>query len=100
MPQSLLPIPRHAERLPPHIGKEQLARIRHGVHHLPQVVKPADYLAETHADFETHLDKLGLILLQKAVAGQRPSRWIAPGADRRRAGPPRRRGQRPEGAAD
>ena len=47
MPQSLLPIPRHAERLPPHIGKEQLARIRHAVHHLPQVVKPADYLAET-----------------------------------------------------
>jgi ATP-dependent RNA helicase SUPV3L1/SUV3 len=78
MPQSLLPIPRHAERLPPHIGKEQLARIRHAVHHLPQVVKPADYLADTHADFETHLDKLGLILLQKAVPGQRPSRWIDP----------------------
>ena len=78
MPQSLLPIPRHANRLPPHIGKEQLARVRHGVHHLPQVVKPADYLADTHADFETHLDKLGLILLQKPVAGQRPSRWIDP----------------------
>jgi ATP-dependent RNA helicase SUPV3L1/SUV3 len=78
MPQSLLPIPRHAERLPPHIGKDQLARIRHAVHHLPQVVKPADYLADTHADFETHLDKLGLILLQKPVAGQRPSRWIDP----------------------
>jgi len=73
-----LPIPRHAERLPPHIGKEQLARIRHAVHHLPQVVKPADYLAETSADFEGHLDKLGLVLLQKPVAGQRPSRWIAP----------------------
>jgi ATP-dependent RNA helicase SUPV3L1/SUV3 len=78
MPQNLLPNPRHAERLPPHIGKEQLARIRHAVHHLPQVVKPADYLADTHADFETHLDKLGLILLQKPVAGQRPSRWIHP----------------------
>jgi ATP-dependent RNA helicase SUPV3L1/SUV3 len=78
MPQSLLPIPRHADRLPPHIGREPLARIRHGVHHLPQVVKPADYLADTHADFETHLDKLGLILLQKPVAGQRPSRWIDP----------------------
>ncbi len=78
MPQSLLPTPRHADRLPPHIGKEQLARVRHGVHHLPQVVKPADYLADTHADFETHLDKLGLVLLQKPVAGQRPSRWIDP----------------------
>ncbi|MES2956882.1 MAG: helicase-related protein [Pseudomonadota bacterium] len=78
MPQSLLPTPRHAERLPPHIGKDQLGRIRHGVHHLPQVVKPADYLTDTHADFETHLDKLGLILLQKPVAGQRPSRWIDP----------------------
>jgi ATP-dependent RNA helicase SUPV3L1/SUV3 len=78
MPQSLLPTPRHAERLPPHIGRDQLARIRHAVHHLPQVVKPADYLAETAADFEGHLDKLGLILLQKPVPGQRPSRWIAP----------------------
>ncbi len=78
MPQSLLPTPRHADRLPPHIGKEALARVRHGVHHLPQVVKPADYLAESNADFETHLDKLGLILLQKPVAGQRPSRWIDP----------------------
>jgi ATP-dependent RNA helicase SUPV3L1/SUV3 len=78
MPKSLLPIPRHAERLPPHIGKDQLARIRHAVHHLPQVVKPADYLAETHADFETHLDTLGLVLLQKPVPGQRPSRWIDP----------------------
>lgn len=78
MPQTLLPLPHHANRLPPHIGKEQLARIRHAVHHLPQVVKPADYLAETHADFEGYLDKLGLVLLQKPVPGQRPSRWIAP----------------------
>ncbi len=78
MPQTLLPIPSHAQRLPPHIGQAQLARIRHAVHHLPQVVKPADYLADTHADFETHLDTLGLVLLQKPVAGQRPSRWIDP----------------------
>lgn len=78
MTQTLLPIPSHAQRLPPHIGAEQLARIRHAVHHLPQVVKPADYLADTHADFESHLDTLGLILLQKAVGGQRPSRWIDP----------------------
>jgi ATP-dependent RNA helicase SUPV3L1/SUV3 len=78
VPQTPLPIPAHAQRLPPHIGPAQLARIRHAVHHLPQVVKPADYLADTHADFETHLDTLGLVLLQKAVPGQRPSRWIDP----------------------
>jgi ATP-dependent RNA helicase SUPV3L1/SUV3 len=78
VPQNLLPIPSHAQRLPPHIDAAQLARIRHAVHHLPQVVKPADYLADTHADFETHLDTLGLVLLQKPVAGQRPSRWIDP----------------------
>lgn len=78
MPHTLLPIPGHAQRLPPHIGQAPLARIRHAVHHLPQVVKPADYLADTHEDFETHLDTLGLVLLQKAVPGQRPSRWIDP----------------------
>jgi ATP-dependent RNA helicase SUPV3L1/SUV3 len=78
MPQPLLPLPSHAQRLPPHIGEAQLARIRHAVHHLPQVVKPADYLADTHEDFETHLDTLGLVLLQKPVPGQRPSRWIDP----------------------
>ncbi|MDH5330453.1 MAG: DEAD/DEAH box helicase, partial [Aquincola sp.] len=78
MPQTQLPIPTHAQRLPPHVGEAQLARIRHAVHHLPQVVKPADYLADTHADFETHLDTLGLVLLQKPVPGQRPSRWIDP----------------------
>ncbi len=77
MTQSL-PNPRHAERLPPHIGREQIARIRHALHCLPQVVKPADYLAEHSTDFEEHLDKLGLVLLQKPVPGQRPSRWIAP----------------------
>ncbi len=48
------------------------------MHYLPQVVKPADYLAETHADFESHLDALGLVQLQAAVPGQRPSRWIDP----------------------
>ena len=73
-----LPNPRHADRLPPHIGKDELARIRHAAYTLPQVVKPADYLAETATGFEDHLDKLGLVLLQKAVAGQRPSRWIDP----------------------
>lgn len=55
-----------------------LERIRQGAYGLPQVVKPADYLAENSPGFETHLDKLGLVLLQKAVAGARPSRWIEP----------------------
>ena len=77
MPLSL-PNPRHAQRLPPHIGNDQLARIRQGAFSLPQVVKPADYLPETTKGFEDHLDKLGLVLLQKPVAGQRPSRWIDP----------------------
>jgi ATP-dependent RNA helicase SUPV3L1/SUV3 len=78
MPQTL-PTPRHAERLPPHIGKEQVARLRQAAYALPQVVKPSDYIAEQRSDLETHLDTLGLVLLQKAVAGQRPSRWIEPG---------------------
>ncbi len=74
-----LPTPRHAERPPEHIGKEQLARLRQAAYALPQVVKPSDYIPEQRSDLETHLETLGLILLQKAVAGQRPSRWIEPG---------------------
>ena len=73
-----LPNPRHATRVPPHIGKAQFERIRQAAYRLPQVVKPGDYIAERSAGFEEHLDKLGLILLQKPVAGARPSRWIAP----------------------
>ena len=56
-----------------------MARIRQAAFQLPQVVKPADFIAETHPGFEQHLDTLGLVLLQKAAAGSRPSRWIAPG---------------------
>jgi ATP-dependent RNA helicase SUPV3L1/SUV3 len=73
-----LPNPRHASRVPAHIGKEQVARIRQAAYTLPQVVKPADYLPENSPGFEQHLDKLGLVLLQKGVAGARPSRWIEP----------------------
>ncbi len=73
-----LPNPRHAQRVPAHIGKEQLARIRQAAYVLPQVVKPADYVAEDSPGFEQHLDKLGFVLLQKAVSGARPSRWIEP----------------------
>ena len=73
-----LPNPRHATRVPAHIGKAQFERIRQAAYRLPQVVKPGDYIAERSAGFEEHLDKLGLVLLQKPVAGARPSRWIAP----------------------
>ncbi|MDO9314272.1 MAG: helicase-related protein [Burkholderiaceae bacterium] len=73
-----LPNPRHATRVPSHIGKAQFERIRQAAYRLPQVVKPGDYIAERSAGFEEHLDKLGLVLLQKPVAGARPSRWIAP----------------------
>jgi len=72
------PNPRHAARVPAHLGKEQFNRIRQAAYTLPQVVKPGDYLDERSSGIETHLDKLGLVLLQKPVAGARPSRWIEP----------------------
>ncbi|MBK6469367.1 MAG: helicase [Betaproteobacteria bacterium] len=77
-PPHLLPQPRHSARVPAHIDKDALARIRQAVFCLPQVVRPADYVPETSKGAEDHLDKLGFVLLQKAVAGQRPSRWIDP----------------------
>jgi len=73
-----LPNPRHAKRIPTHIGRDQFERIRQAAYSLPQVVRPGDYLAEHSAGFETHLDKLGLVQLQKAAGGARPSRWIEP----------------------
>lgn len=73
-----LPNPRHAARVPEGVLPEDLARIRQAAYQLPQVVKPADYLPEGSTGFENHLDTLGLVLLQKSVPGQRPSRWIAP----------------------
>ena len=73
-----LPNARHASRVPSDIGPADLARIQQAAYQLPQVVKPADYIDEHAPHFEQHLDGLGLVLLQKAVAGSRPSRWIAP----------------------
>jgi ATP-dependent RNA helicase SUPV3L1/SUV3 len=73
-----LPNARHASRVPAHITKEDLGRIRQAAYVLPQVVKPADYVPEGSPGFEMHLDKLGLVLLQKSVPGARPSRWIEP----------------------
>jgi len=63
-----LPNPRHAARVPAHIAPEQLARIRQHAYALPQVVKPADWFDEHGSGLDERLDKLGLILLQKAVA--------------------------------
>ena len=74
-----LPNPKHAQRLPPHVDADALARIRQAAFALPQVVKPADYIAEGSKGFEQHLDQLGLVQLSKPAAGGRPSRWIEPG---------------------
>jgi ATP-dependent RNA helicase SUPV3L1/SUV3 len=76
--QFKLPNARHAARIPADISPAAVARIQQAAYQLPQVVKPADYIDEHAPHFEQHLDGLGLILLQKAVAGARPSRWIAP----------------------
>lgn len=73
-----LPVPRHASRLPRHLTPDHLARLRQSAYNLPQVVKPADFLPDNAPDADEHLDRLGLVMLQKAVAGARPSRWIAP----------------------
>lgn len=73
-----LPNPRHARRVPAHIDKHAFERIRQAAYLLPQVIKPSDYEGERSAEVEARLDDMGLILLQKAVSGARPSRWIAP----------------------
>lgn len=74
-----LPNPRHVRRVPPHIDKARLDRIRQAAYLLPQVVKPSDYDADRTGGVEQQLDAAGLVLLQKAVSGARPSRWIEPG---------------------
>ncbi|WP_231512233.1 helicase-related protein [Paucibacter sp. KBW04] len=76
-PSFNLPQPRHLKRLPPGLSPEELLRIRQAAYQLPHVLTPVDFGGE--ATKEEALDRAGLILLQKAVAGARPSRWIAPG---------------------
>lgn len=75
---AVLPNPSHAARLPKHLTAEALHRIRQAAYHLPQVVSPSDFVDEHTADFEDQLDAMGLVQLQAAVPGARPSRWIAP----------------------
>ncbi|MBY0236082.1 MAG: helicase, partial [Burkholderiaceae bacterium] len=80
-PSFNLPHARHAKRLPPELTPEGLLRIRQAAYQLPQVLTPADFLSHSdHAEAarEDLPEQRGLILLQKAVAGARPSRWIAP----------------------
>jgi ATP-dependent RNA helicase SUPV3L1/SUV3 len=78
-PTHKLPLPQHVSRIPAHLGVEPVERIRQAAYNLPQVVGPADFIPESTPGFEEYLDTQGLVLLQKAVAGARPSRWIAPG---------------------
>ncbi|MBX3605916.1 MAG: helicase [Piscinibacter sp.] len=72
---SPLPDPRHAARVPAQVGPRQLERLRQVAYALPQVVTPADW-GEDATD--KRLDQLGLVQLQKAAAGGRPSRWLEP----------------------
>jgi ATP-dependent RNA helicase SUPV3L1/SUV3 len=69
----MLPHARHARRVPPHLDDDAVARLQRAAHLLPQAVTPADLAADDHS-----LDAMGLVQLQKAGAGARPSRWIAP----------------------
>ncbi|GAA0764545.1 helicase [Ideonella azotifigens] len=79
IPVSLrLPQRHHVDRVPEHVTPEAMERVRQAAYNLPQVVKPTDYLPEDAPGLENHLETLGLIKLQKAVPGHRPSRWIAP----------------------
>lgn len=74
-----LPLPPHAARLPAHLTTEEVERVRQSAYFLPQVVQPADFGLGSDDAGDEQLDRLGLVLLQKAVPRQRPSRWIAPG---------------------
>ena len=77
-----LPNPRHAARVPAHVRTDDLHRLRNAAWLLPQVVTahdlPADLVPEHAPDADERLDRLGLVLLQRGMAGQRPSRWLAP----------------------
>ena len=96
-PRLKLPHPRHASRIPADVSEAGVIRIQGAAYLLPQVVKPADYLDEGAPHFEQRLDTLGLILLQRAAPGARPSRWIQPAHLQAALAPPRRRGLRPAG---
>ena len=79
-PYKHLPDPRHAERIPPHLSPEQWSRLRQAAYALPQVLRPVDLDLEEDGSQDSRLDAMGLVQLQKALSGARPSRWIAPSA--------------------
>ncbi len=79
-PALRLPNALHAKRLPPDLSIEAIERIRQAAYLLPQTVTPLDHDALTTAEAEARFEAEGLILLQKALAEHRPSRWIAPQA--------------------
>ncbi len=79
-PYKHLPDPRHAARIPPHLSPEQWSRLRQAAYALPQVLRPADLDLEEDGSQDSRLDAMGLVQLQKALSGARPSRWIAPAA--------------------
>lgn len=74
-----LPDPRHADRLPAGLSATDFNRLRAHGYALPQVVKPSDQVdVENDTHGEAEMDRLGFVMLQKAAAGQRASRWIHP----------------------
>jgi len=79
-PKLTLPIPSHARRLPAGVTPEQAERVRQSAYLLPQTLTPLDDPDREPAQAEAAFDAQGLILLQRAVADHRPSRWIAPDA--------------------
>lgn len=63
---------------PPALPPQTLERLRALAYALPQVLRPADLGLEDGRGTDTALREKGLLLLQKALTGQRPSRWIEP----------------------
>ncbi len=56
-----------------------LDRLRRAAYLLPQALTPAEFHDGPPAEGEAALQRAGYLQLQKAAAGARPSRWIAPG---------------------
>ncbi|MBS0441899.1 MAG: helicase, partial [Proteobacteria bacterium] len=59
--------------------RAQLDRLRRAAYLLPQAITPAEFHDGPPAEGEAALQRAGWLMLSKAAAGARPSRWIAPG---------------------
>lgn len=66
-----LPNPLHLRRLPQGLSALQWQRLRQAAYHLPQVLSPTENCTEA-------FERAGLIQIQKAISGNRSSRWIEP----------------------